>query len=229
MSTVLIISKRSKKENLDLLRKGGKIPAVYYGKKQASTPVVVSLSDFMKTWKVAGETGVVTLKNGEEELDALIYTIDKDPVTGVFRHADFYVFDKGQKMKVKIPMDFVGVSPAVKDMGGVLVKVLRELEIEASPKNLPRKIDVDISSLIDFKSQILAKDIKLPEGVSLAVLETEVVASVYEPKEEKEEVVAPPDLSAIAVEKKGKEAKEGEEGAPPAGEKKEEGKEAPKK
>jgi large subunit ribosomal protein L25 len=86
---------------------------------------------------------------------------------------------------------------------------MHEVEISALPKDLPQKLEVDISSLIAFDSIITAKDIKLPEGVELKVKLEDVVASVYEPKEEVAEV-APVDLSAIEVSKKGKEAKEGE-------------------
>jgi len=218
---VLEVIPREAKEKLNVLRAKGSIPAVYYGRKQASTPVSVSAVEFSKVLKKAGESTVVTLKTKEGPLDSLIYDVDVDPVTGVPRHADFYVFEKGQKIKVKIPLEFSGVSPAVKDLGAVLVKVLREVEVEATPKDLPHVLHIDISSLVAFDSQILAKDIKLQTGVTLATKPDEVVASVYEPKEEVVEEV-PVDLSAIEVEKKGKEPKEGEEGAeaaPAAGEK----------
>lgn len=209
---ILEVSPRQAKEKLAVLRASGKMPAVYYGKKQASTPVAVNAVEFSKVLKKAGESAVVTLKTKEGVLDSLIYDVDRDPVTGAFRHADFYVFEKGQKIKVKIPIEFKGVSPAVKELGAVLVKVLREVEIEATPKDLPQVLFADISKLVAFESQVLAKDIILPEGVTLIAKPDEVVASVYEPKEEVVEV-APVDLSAIEVEKKGKEVKEGEEGA----------------
>ena len=86
------------------------------------------------------------------------------------------------------------------------------MEIEALPKDLPHKLEVDIASLVTFDSVLTAKDIKLPEGVALKIKLDEVIASVYEPKEEVVEA-ALVDLSAIEVEKKGKEAKEGEAGA----------------
>lgn len=197
---------------LSSIRKAGKMPAVFYGKKQASTPVTVSGVEFSKVLKKAGESSVVILKSKQGEHEALIHAVDRDPITGIPRHADFYVFEKGQKIKVKVPIEFEGVSPAVKELGGVLVKVLREVEIEAAPKDLPRELRADISKLVNFESVILAKDITLPPSVTLVAHQEEVVASVYEPKEEVVEV-APVDLSAIEVEKKGKEAKEGEEGA----------------
>ena len=203
---------RDVKTNASALRRTGKMPAVYYGKKQASTPVSVSSVEFLKILKKAGESSVVTLKTKGGDMDSLIYDVDRDPVTDVPRHADFYVFEKGQKIKVKIPVEFSGVSPAVKELGGVLVKVLREVEIEAAPKDLPHVLTVDISKLLAFGSQAFAKDIILPSGVTLVQNPEEVVALVYEPKEEVVEE-APADLTAIEVEKKGKEVKEGEEGA----------------
>jgi large subunit ribosomal protein L25 len=90
---------------------------------------------------------------------------------------------------------------------------MRELKIEAMPKDLPHEIKVDISALATFESQILAKDIALPSGVALVESPDEVVALVSEAKEEVEEVAAPVDLSTIEVEKKGKKEEEGAEGA----------------
>ena len=95
------------------LRNAGKIPAVFYGKKQASTPIVLSTKEFEKVWKKAGENTIVNLVSGGEEVQALIHEVNKHPVTGTARHADFYVFEKGQKLKIKIPIEFKGVSPAV--------------------------------------------------------------------------------------------------------------------
>jgi len=95
-----------------------------------------------------------------------------------------------------------------------LIKVLYELNIKAMPKDLPHEIKVDISPLENFESRILAKYIKLPEGVELQEKPEEVVALVEEVKEEVEVVEATPvDLSAIEVEKKGKKEETEEESA----------------
>lgn len=209
MTTAITAEKRDVKVKPAKLMKAGKMPAVFYGKKTASTPVSVNLAEFTKILKSAGESTVLELKFDNHVHECLITDVFKDPIKDIPRHADFYVFEKGQKLKVKVPIEYVGVAPAVKDMGGVLVKVMRELEIEATPKDLPHKIEVDVAPLVTFDSQILAKDIKLPTGVSLITLQDEVVASVYEPKEEKIEETVAPDLSAIEVEKKGRKEEEG--------------------
>lgn len=194
---------------VDNLRKAGKMPAVFYGKKQSSTSIEIPMVDFMKVWQQAGESTVVVLETPEGAIESLIHDVDLDPITGKPRHADFYVFEKGHKVEVEVPLEFEGVSPAVKDAGGTLVKVLHAVKIEAMPKDLPHNLIVDISPLAEFQSQILAKDIILPAGVTLLENPDEVVALVSAPREEKEEETAPVDLSAIEVEKKGKE-KEGE-------------------
>jgi large subunit ribosomal protein L25 len=196
---------RSKTDKLDKIRKAGKVPAVFYGKKEASTPISIPETDFLKVWKEAGESSVVTLETSKGNKESLIQDVDIDPVSGAARHADFYVFEKGHKLEVELTIEFIGISPAVKDLGGALVKVLHESKVEAMPKDLPHDIKIDISSLINFGDQILAKDIKLSPNIRRMENPEEVVALISAPREEKEEEVAPPDLSQIEVEKKGKE------------------------
>lgn len=201
----LNVQKRDLKADLSDLRAGGSMPAVFYGKKEASTPIAVSQVEFMKAWKQAGESTVVTLVLDGGDIDTLIHDVDFDPVNSMPRHADFYVFDKTHKLEVDVPLEFVGIAPAVKDLGGLFVKVMHDVKIEALPSNLPQNIEVDISSLTEIGSQLTAGDLKLPAGVTLAIGAEEVVALVSAPKQDEPEEAAPVDLSAIEVEKKGKE------------------------
>lgn len=232
----LSYEKRDAKIKPSAARRAGKVPAVFYGRERASTSIELVAKAFDKAFAKAGENKVVVLQGPEGEVPTLVHDVARHPVSGAVEHVDFYAFEAGQKLSVKVPIEFTGVSPAVKEKGGVLVKVLRELHIEAEPTKLPHQIVVDIAPLVDFESQILAKQIVLPDGVSLLEKPEEVVASVYEPKEEKVEEAPAPDLSQIEVVKKGKEPKEGEEaeagtdekakaGGEKKGEKKEEKKE----
>lgn len=211
--TTLEAQVRDNSQNVDALRKAGKMPAVFYGKKTESTPITIERKDFIKVWNAVGESGVVTIKTAKGTVDALINAVDVDPVSDIPRHADFYVFEKGKKIEVDVPLEFVGVSPAVKDLGGSLVKTLHEIKISADPQHIPHHVEVDISSLVDFQSQILAGDLVLPTGVVLVELPEEVVATAAAPKEDEPEETAPVDLSAIEVEKKGKKEEEGAEEA----------------
>lgn len=194
------------------LRKAGKLPAVLYGAKEKATPIALSEREFSKVFRSAGETSVINVSGLGDTKETLIYDVDTDPVTGVVRHVDLYAIEKGKKVEIEVPLEFVGVSPAMKDLGGGLVKVLHSIEIEVEPRNIPHSIAVDISSLVDFNSQIFAKDVVLPTGAALVTKSDEVVALVAEAKEEVEEAPAAIDLSSIEVEKKGKEetATEGE-------------------
>ena len=214
MAITLKVEKRDTNIKSAAIRAKGLVPAVFYGKKEASTPISVAAPEFLKVWRAAGESSVIILKGEGIEVESLITDVTRHPVTGMPIHADFYVFEKGKKIKIKIPLQFTGISAAIKDLGGTLVKVLHELEIEAQPKDLPHDIVVDISPLKQFSDVVRAKDIKLHAGVSLIANGDEIVASVVEPRKPEEEVVAEPvDLSTIEVVKKGKEAKEDAEGA----------------
>ncbi len=206
----LEIKTRDIKENLSNLRKDGFVPAVIYGKKEKSQPVTVSEKLLRKIWKEAGESTVITLQSDSGEHDALIHEIDLDPITGAIRHADFYVIEKGKKLTVHVPVEFEGVAPAVKELGGILVKVLHEVEVEAMPKDLPHALHADVTSIVDFDTHVTAGQIVLPAGVTLITDPEEIVAMVAKPKEEVEEST-PIDLSSIEVEKKGKEANPSEE------------------
>lgn len=193
------------------LRSQGFIPAVVYGAHKESTPIMVEAKAFSKVLRDAGEateSTIVSLGGLGAALPTLIHEISFDPLTSEPQHIDFYAVTKGEKVKVAVPLSFVGESAAVA-AGANLVKVLHEVEVEADPMNLPHAIEVDISVLKAVDEQIHAKDLALPSGVTLAVEPEEVVALTQAVVEEKEEA-APADLSSIEVEKKGKE--EGTEG-----------------
>lgn len=200
----------SKKENRRL-RAEGKIPAVVYGKKFPATPVAIEARAFHRAWKEAGETGMVHVEGLGDPLQVLIHEVAFDPVLGNPLHADLYAIDQQSAVRVEVPLEFTGVAPAEKERGGILIKVLHEVEIEALPKDLPRAIEVDISPLKTFEDQIHVRDVRPPAGVKILTDGAEVVALVQEAVEEdlSAEAVAP-DLDTIAVAERGKKEEEGE-------------------
>ncbi len=204
MTTIKAEIREGKNTN-NILRKKGILPAVFYGPKQKSTPIKIDEAKFTKIYEEVGESSIIALNDGKEDHDVLIHDVQFHAVTGRPIHVDFYVIEKGKKIEVGVPIVFEGTSPAEKTLGGVLVKVMHELEISAMPKDLPQQIIVDVSSLVDFDSQIKASDIRLPEGVELNLDDPDsVIALVQEPKEEKEEPVAEFNPEDIEVEEKGK-------------------------
>jgi large subunit ribosomal protein L25 len=213
---------RDIKESLEKMRKAGELPAVFYGAGKKSTSVTINTIEFKKVWHKAGESSAIVVKTPTGDVDVLIHEVQVDPVKDEPIHVDFLAIDMSKKIKVKVPVEFVGIAGAVKNGLGNLVKVVHEIEIEALPKDLPHNLEADISKLETVADSLLVSDIKIPTGVTLITPDTEVVASIVAQKEEKEEEAAPIDLTAIEVEKKGKKEEEGAEGgAPEAGVKEE--------
>jgi|SRR3989344_3411180 len=196
---------RDKKSNLDKIRKEGKLPAVFYGAKNKPTSIIINDREFEKVWKQAGESTTITLETSKNKVDVLIHDVQLHPVKSIPIHVDFLVIDTTKEVEIEVPINFVGISPAIKAGFGILVKTLHELEIKALPKNLPREIEVDISKLEKLGDQILVKDIKLPLGVFFITKEDEVIVLISAQKEETEEIKEEIGLEDIKVEKKGKE------------------------
>jgi len=200
-------------KKLKPFRKQGKLPAVLYGPKEKSQPLFVSLKDFKKLWKEAGESTVIQLNLEKSRKEVLIQEVAVDPIKDEPVHVDFYAVQMDKPIQAAIALEFSGISPAVKNLGGVLVKVMHEIEVEALPKNLPHELVVEISKLEKFEDKILAKDIILPEGVKLIANPEEVIALVEEPREEEIAPAAEEKISFEEIEVAGAKEKEEKEKA----------------
>lgn len=217
----LAVTKRDIAKKPHSLRLEGVLPAVVYGRSEESTPIAVDRKTFEKVYKAAGESSVITLTGLGGAKQALIHDVAVDPVNGQPIHADFYAIEKGQKVTVSVPFEFEGVAPAVKELGGILTKVMYELEIEVEPADLPQHIVVDVSKLATLEDQIKISDLKLPASAKISIDPDEVVAMISVAKDEPVEET-PVDISAIEIsEERGKKEEEGTEGAPAAPEAKE--------
>lgn len=201
---------RDVKVNPKIIRRQGKIPAVFYGQGQQSTPIMVDKIEFTKMFSQIGESTIFSLVTPKGTFDALVHDIGLDPVIGDAVHVDFYITAKDHKLTVDVPFEFVGLSP-VEKIGGSVVRIMHEIRIEALPAKLPSHITVDVSMIETLESHISVGDLKLGDGVTTHVALTELVAVASGPREEKEDVAPVLDLSAIEVEKKGKKEEEGEE------------------
>lgn len=200
----LTVEKRDTAVSPKSLRAKGVLPAVVYGRKEDSTPISVDAKTFGRVFKAAGESTVITLKGLGADKQVLVNDVELDAVSGAPVHADFYAIEKGQKVTVSVPLEFEGVAPAVKDLGGILTKVMHELEITIEPSRLPHAIRVDISTLATLEDQIQVKDLSLPADAELSVDPEEVVAIISVAEEEPAQEV-PADLSSIEIsEERGK-------------------------
>lgn len=201
-------------KKLKTFRQKGELPAVLYGPKEKSIPLSLVLKDFKKVWEKAGESSLIELSMDGEKKNILIHEVAFDPVSDEPIHADFYAVQMDKVIQATVPLIFSGASEAVKTLGGVLVKVMHELEIEALPMDLPHELNVDISKLKQIHDKILIKDIDFPEKVKPLQFLNEVVAIVEELKAEEETVPAEMDMSKVEVATKKKEEAPEEPEAP---------------
>ena len=171
---------------LTALRKSGFIPAVLYGKNQESIPLQVSVKDFKKAFELAGESTLIFINVDGQAYPTIIHDMSRDVISDSILHVDFYKVRLDEKIKAKVAVVFQGESPAVKDLGGIFVRNINELEIEALPQDLPHEIVVDISSLSNMGDQILVKNLKLGSNLKIMAEDEEIIATVQEPMSEAE-------------------------------------------
>lgn len=210
------------------IRRAGFVPAVVYGRGLEPLIIQVPLKDFEKVYTEAGESTLVYLDVDSQSYPTIIHDVVKDPISDSLQHADFYKVRLDEKIHAKIPLNFVGESPAVKELAGILVKNVSELEVEGLPQDLPHDIKVDISSLKEFKDQILVKDLKISDKIVIEAKPEDIITLIQEPISEEElkaqletPTVAAEDVEVIKKEKVEEEAAEEPAAqAPPTPEKK---------
>ena len=180
------------------------LPAVLYGPGIESMPLAVAKRDFETVLREAGETSLVTLNvEGGASHNVLIHDVAKDPLTLEPIHADFYAVRMDKPIEAKVPLAFTGEAPAVENEGGILVKVLHELEVTALPKDLPHEIPVNLAGLLKIEDKLYVRDLPLPPGVSAEAPADEVVVLVEPPRSEAElEALSKAEAAAPAEEVK---------------------------
>ena len=195
-------------------KKEGKIPAVVYGKGKESKPLFINLNEFKKIWNKIEEATIVKLQGGSSD-EVLVYDTEKDPVRGEFIHVDFYALDVDKPITAEVKIVYEGVSPAVKEKGGVLVKVLHTLEIEALPKDFPHEIKIDISKLVNIGDRMIVKDFVFGKSVKVNSKDDQIIVLAKPHMEEKVDETPRTIEDVELSEKKGKKDEEGEDGTTP--------------
>lgn len=191
------------------LRAKGLMPGEVYGHGFENVHIAVPAKEFTRIFKEAGETTVITLEVGADTIPTLIYEVAHDPLSGAVAHADFYRVRMDEKITAGVPVEFIGQSPAVKG-GGVLIKAVQEVAVEALPGDMPRSFAADISRLTEIGQSLYVKDLPLADSVKKGVLvklaPDTVVATVIAPRAEEVAPAAPVDISAVKVETEEKKA-----------------------
>ena len=179
------------------LRKSGKIPAVLYGHGVAPVNLEVEYSQFEKVYRQAGDSTLVDLiVDQNTPVKVLVQDFQLDPTTSRYTHVDFYQVRMDEKLHTDIILKFIGEAPAVKELSGILVTNLTEVEVECLPKDLVHEIEVDLSVLKDLDKVIHVADIKAPAGIKILNNEQDVVALVQPPRVEEAAIPDPGDQVA---------------------------------
>ena len=223
MSTNLKLTATKRSEagkQVEKLRRTGKIPAVLYGRQVRNELLALDKKEFEKVFAQSGESTLVQLiVESEKPRTVLVHDVQRHFLTGDFIHVDFYEVDMTKKIRAKVALRFVGEAPAVKDMGGVLVKNITEVEVECLPADLPHEIEVDLGKLKTFEDALTLADLKLDSSkVKVLLQPDDLIAKVAPPRTEEElkELEGKPteeaveSVEGVAKEEEGKAGEEGE-------------------
>lgn len=208
---VFMLNLKSKKreitgEKVRELREQGILPAVLYGPKIDNLNLQLDLGIFTDTYKKAGASTLISLEVGEKSFSVLIHEVRRDPITGDPIHVDFYQPILTEEVEAVVAIIFEGEALAVKDLGGTLVKEFQEISVKALPQNLPHEIIVNVEGLKTFEDEILVKDLKIADNVTIQKEPHEVVALVKPAEKVEEELEKPVEAEETKVE--GEEEKE---------------------
>lgn len=198
------------KRDAKRLLRNGKIPGVLYGPKTAPLALQFQKKEF--TTRVAELEGshLVRLKSTAESLAdkvALVKAMQYHPITGEVIHADLYEVDLTVKIAVSVPLRFVGKAAGVV-RGGILQPIVREIEVECLPLDIPEYFNVDVTEL-DIGDAVHIEDLSMPEGVQAIYESNFALVTVVTPSVEEAPTPAAP-AEAVAPPTAAEAPKEGE-------------------
>ncbi|MDD3896906.1 MAG: 50S ribosomal protein L25 [Candidatus Peribacteraceae bacterium] len=204
----LSVQARMKESTPQQLRRQEIVPCVVYGNDTENISVECDHKTLLKTFTKAGESTLVELEVNGKKIPVLFHAITFHPVTDKITHVDFYAVNMKKEIEAHVPIHLVGESPAIKELGAVLVTSADHLTIKCLPANLPHALEANISSLAAFGDTLTVAEIPIPQGIKVLEDAEHVIASVQEPRRAEEETVAAPEEGAEGT-AEGEEAKEG--------------------
>lgn len=182
------IQAKIRKEKVKKLRKQGLIPAVLYGKGEENLLLAVDKKEFIKKIREGGLHSIYTLDIDGTEKQVIIKDIQRDPALNEPEHIDFYKPDLLKKIKSEVEIVFVGESPAVKNLGGTLVKVMNTLTIKSLPQDCPNRIEVDISKLEKIGGYIKVGDLNFGDKIEILDNKDNIIVQVKAAENVEEEL-----------------------------------------
>ena len=165
------------------VRVSGRIPAIVYGAKKDSVPITVDPKQISRILhSESGHNTVFDLKVGSEQTKAMIVDWQYEPIKGSLMHIDLKRIAMDQTLRVNVPVQLTGVPEGVKTQGGILEQMLREVEVECLPADIPDHIDVDVTPLV-FGQVLRVSDLPHSGKIKFVTDETQPVAHITAVKE----------------------------------------------
>ena len=160
------------------------MPAVMYGLKD-NLNLIVDPKELQKLLKENGRNALIELNiEGDSSRNVVLKEYQSHPLRSGWLHADFLEVDVTKKIKVKVPVVLVGTAPGEK-LGGMINHIIRHLEIESTPRNIPEKIELPIGE-VQLNQVIYVSDLVVQEDVTIINLPTDVVLTLHEEKVKEE-------------------------------------------
>ncbi|MDP2718694.1 MAG: 50S ribosomal protein L25 [Dehalococcoidia bacterium] len=194
------------------LRRSGITPVSLYGHKFDSIALQVETPALEKVFAESAHSRFITLnidKKGPSHT-VIIKDVQRDPIKRQILHVDFYRILAEEKIKLEVPIHFIGEPPAIHNRKGIPLEVIRSLEIECLPENAPEALEVDVSGLSETGDSVHVRDIIPVKGVTIAHKPEDVLMKIEEIKVVEEVKEAP---AAEVPEGEEQEPVEGEETA----------------
>ena len=184
MASLKSIIRQGKQTRSDLktLRKIGKVPAIVYGYGTKNTSVKVDEVEFIKVIREVGRNGVIELGVGSKTIKVMVSDYQFDPLKNQITHIDFLAINMSEERTVEVPVQLTGEAVGAKE-GGVVEQPLFDLEVTATPDNIPESIEIDISEL-DVNDSYSVADIKVSGAFTIENDPEESVVTVVPPTEE---------------------------------------------
>ena len=149
------------------IRREGKLPAVIYGHHIDPISIEMDLREATKSLTGLAPSALIMVDVEGTSHKALVREKQRNKLTGTLLHVDFMAVSMKEKLRANVYIEITGVSPAVKELFGVLVTGLDDVEVESLPQDLPERIVVDISNLTKIGDGIYVRDLPVPEGVKI--------------------------------------------------------------
>ena len=187
MASLKSIIRQGKQTRSDLkkLRNTGKVPAVVYGYGTKNTSVKVDEVEFIKVIREVGRNGVIDLGVGSKTIKVMVSDYQFDPLKNQITHIDFLAINMTEERTVDVPVQLVGEAVGAKE-GGVVEQPLFNLEVTATPENIPETIEVDISEL-QVNDSLAVSDIKISGDFTIENNPEDSIVTVVPPTDEPSE------------------------------------------